>query len=279
MPKMTAYVWCSCGGFHCRDNPDGMGHKLQTTQTAARHRNTDEQLCANCGTVAAQQLTDHWLASPQANAEDFGTGPNSSGDLSGDEVLGDVAPGSLPIGGEAAHHGGTSPPRFYPELDKLFERWEPGSQELNDVDFSSNSDKENFQWQTQEVDDPPDEADAQDVNDLFASAGVHFDYSDTQEDVNIHSTPPPCIQDHPAVRNAYIQAYVLAAFSNTMHAAVYHNLEGKEHLLHMTQAANSDIEYPGLNNFTRTLPTLLKCLSLNCIIHLSSLSLNHPTVT
>ncbi|KAF8843424.1 hypothetical protein BDN67DRAFT_978792 [Paxillus ammoniavirescens] len=206
MPKTTVYVWCSCESFHCRDNLDGTGHKLQTTQTAAQHRTTDEQLVSvNYEAVAAQQLSDHWPASPQANAEDFDTGPNSYGDLSGDEndeeeldIDGDVADG------------------------------EPA----------------------QEVDDPPDEADAQDVNDLFT-----------------HGRMSTFTQPHPhaykTTQQSYIWAYVSAVFYNATHAAVYHDLEGKERLLHTAQAANPDIEYPGLDSFARTLPTLLKHLGLS----------------
>jgi len=70
------------------------------------------------------------------------------------------------------------------------------------------------------------------------------------------------MQDHPAIRNAYIHAYVSASFFNATHAAVAHDLEGKDCLLHTVQSANPDIPYPGLDCFAQTLPTLLRRLGL-----------------
>ncbi|KIK44122.1 hypothetical protein CY34DRAFT_54623, partial [Suillus luteus UH-Slu-Lm8-n1] len=99
--------------------------------------------------------------------------------------------------------------------------------------------------------------------DLFVSQGTQFDFSDVQEAADIHADPPSCMNDHPAVRNAYIHAFISAAFYNATHAAVYHDLEGKERLLRTAQQANPDIEYPGLDNFARTLPTLLRRLGLS----------------
>lgn len=117
----------------------------------------------------------------------------------------------------------------------------------------------------------PEEQDQMFMNDLLAPLGVNFDYSDTQDDVDIHMKPPPCMQDHPAICNVYICAYILALFFNATHIAVSHDLESKEHLLRTAQSANPDIEYPSLDHFTHTLPTLPKCLGLttdNFIVYL-----------
>ncbi|KIJ17986.1 hypothetical protein PAXINDRAFT_9073 [Paxillus involutus ATCC 200175] len=84
---------------------------------------------------------------------------------------------------------------------------------------------------------------------LFVSQGPDFDFSDAHETADIHSTPPPCMEDHPAVRNAYIHAFIGAAYYNATHVAVQHDLSGKERLLRVAQQANPDADYPGLDNF------------------------------
>lgn len=116
---------------------------------------------------------------------------------------------------------------------------------------------------TENDDGVPREDEAVATINLFVSQGTQFDLSDVQEAADIDADPPSCIDDHPAVSNAYICAFISAAFYNATHAAVYHDLEGKEHLLHTTQQANPDIKYPGLNNFAHTLPTLLRQLGLS----------------
>lgn len=294
----TRYVWCSCESFGCRSNPDGSGQRAQTAQTAVRHQRADEQLAA----ARARAV-------PQANQADLLGHPDLP-------VLEQQIPPFLdhPVS-RGASESPVRDPRPLPhaqEPEEHFDHWgdiPQGPDDFNsgDSDFSPDEDDEVFRRlglriDEEEVDgdpgleddvpaaeeepplDNPEEQDQMYMNDLLAPLGANFDYSDTQDDVDIHTKPPPCMQDHPAIRNAYIRAYISASFFNATHVAVSHDLEGKECLLRTTQSANPDIEYPGLDRFARTLPTLLKRLGLttdNFIVYLFVCNvcwkLHHPS--
>ncbi|KAG0693990.1 hypothetical protein DFH29DRAFT_881020 [Suillus ampliporus] len=261
MPRVS-YVWCSCESYRCRDNPDASGQKLQAVQTAARHHDAD------------QQLHDARAAEP---VDDVASGHNQ--------------PAHEPLGADDPFaHGdddvevNLDPPEL---LDNLFKTRNPGPPNVQGPDdFSTDKGEEIFQRlgrsnaPEDNVEDPavpdddpgavPEDGDGVPCEDddaaaiaLFVSQGNQFNFSDVQEAVDIHADPPSCMDDHPAVHNAYIHAFIAAAFYNATHAAVYHDLEEKERLLRTAQQANPDIEYPGLDNFACTLPTLLRRLGLS----------------
>ncbi|KAG1717310.1 hypothetical protein EDB19DRAFT_1840448 [Suillus lakei] len=260
MPRLS-YVWCSCESYRCRDNPDESGQKLQAIQTAARHHNADQQLR---DARAAEAVDDVASGHDLPAHEPFGANePFVHGDDNGEVNF--------------------DPPEL---LDNLFEMGNEPPNIQGPDDFSTDDDEEIFRRlgrsNTSEDnaedpavpnDDPgavpkdgdgvPCEDEAAAAIDLFVSQGTQFDFSDVQEAADIHADPPSCMDDHLAVCNAYIHAFISAAFYNATHAAVYHNLEGKEHLLRTAQQANPDIEYLGLNNFAHMLPTLLRRLGLS----------------
>ncbi|KAG2130249.1 hypothetical protein DEU56DRAFT_757923 [Suillus clintonianus] len=171
------------------------------------------------------------------------------------------------------------PAQPFPELDNIFDGWDERLPDFGPLDeFSTDPDEEIFErlgrLNVEDSEDSSDEEppipEGEDINlneqedgALFISQGTHFNFSDVREAADIHANPPPCMDDHPAVHNAYIQAFISAAFYNAANAAVYHDLEGKEHLLCTAQQENPEIEYPGLDEYAHTLPTLLKRLGLS----------------
>ncbi|KAG1735304.1 uncharacterized protein EDB91DRAFT_1250520 [Suillus paluster] len=220
-----------------------------------------QQLEASCAAEAAHED----LHQPEVE----GLQPDAHSDSSEDEPPQDGLGGGIDynyhdgvdnVTGEPQPENANTdmPAQPFPELDNIFDGWDEHLPDLGPLDeFSTDSDEEIFEHLGRlNVEDSEDSS--SDEEPLIPEG----------EDINLddcrHSHKPlPCMDDHPAVRNAYIQAFISAAFYDATHAAVYHDLKGKEHLLHTAQQANPDIEYPGLDEFARTLPTLLKCLGLS----------------
>ncbi|KAJ7254527.1 hypothetical protein C8J57DRAFT_1033600, partial [Mycena rebaudengoi] len=71
---------------------------------------------------------------------------------------------------------------------------------------------------------------------------------------------PWAFDDHPTIRNTYIHAFVGAAFHGMTHAAVANMLSGSHILLKSADANGTN--YPGLQNFARTLGTVEKRLGV-----------------
>ena len=67
---------------------------------------------------------------------------------------------------------------------------------------------------------------------------------------------PSVMDDHPAIRNAYVRAFVTASFAGSTHKAVQIQLEGAALLLRSAQKAAPEVEFPGLEHMARTLPTV-----------------------
>ncbi|KAG1725168.1 uncharacterized protein EDB91DRAFT_1254905 [Suillus paluster] len=289
---LQSYLSCTCESFNCKYNPDGSGQKLQTAQTATRHQRADEILVPQADALGqayglSEDLTITDSLEHVGNAHQPPDDPGADFDNNSDHGNNDAGDEDILPDDEANNNLRLEAQPHFPELDDLFERWdEPYPANDDPGAFSSDPDAEIFEHLGQlNLEDPvnsdeelgmPAEGNHNDefrpdnderLNDidvaLFVSQGANFDFSDVYEDADIHASPPPCMNDHPAVHNAYIWAFISAAFYNATHTAVYHDLEGKEHLLHTAQQANPDIEYPGLDNFARTLPTLLKCLGLS----------------
>ncbi|KAJ7603249.1 hypothetical protein DFH06DRAFT_1114701 [Mycena polygramma] len=72
---------------------------------------------------------------------------------------------------------------------------------------------------------------------------------------------PWAFDDHPAIRNAYIRAFVGAAFDGMTRNATVNMLNGSRVILESASAAGLD--FPGLDNFARTLPTVEKRLGVS----------------
>jgi hypothetical protein len=79
-------------------------------------------------------------------------------------------------------------------------------------------------------------------------------------------TLPPAFQDHPAIRNAYIQAFLLAAIKGSTHEAVQMHLEGVALALRSAEAQSPDLHFEGLATMARTLTTAERRLGI-CTDH------------
>jgi hypothetical protein len=202
------YVWCSCESFDCKNNPDSTGRKVQEAQTTARHQQADNQLraAATHEQPPAQQEIDPGLVVAEEFFDDFPPGEPQSRLPS--------LPGSP--NGSIAHS--PAPPARYPDLGDLLDQglqdFEDHPAEFSDKDegvfrpFGDQVDEEDLANDGADVDtveeDNEQAADGADdpqiVNDLLEHvAGVSFDYSDTRDDVAIHTAPPLCMEDHPVV--------------------------------------------------------------------------------
>ncbi|EIW73997.1 hypothetical protein CONPUDRAFT_68070, partial [Coniophora puteana RWD-64-598 SS2] len=98
---------------------------------------------------------------------------------------------------------------------------------------------------------------------LHVPLGDVFDFSDVHEQDYYHDQLPQAFEDHSIIRNAYIRVFVLVVVHGVSHSAAQCTLDGLR--LTITQAANKHPEdnYPGLSNFARTVPTVLKRLGLS----------------
>ena len=93
---------------------------------------------------------------------------------------------------------------------------------------------------------------------LDGSAGE--DIEDDEEDPN---DLPPAFQEHPAIRNAYIRAFLLASLKGMTHAAVQMHLEGVAIGLRSAMAQPPDVEFAGLDTMAGTLATAEKQLGIS----------------
>jgi hypothetical protein len=105
---------------------------------------------------------------------------------------------------------------------------------------------------------------------LFRTRSSLFEvFQQGQENLTDDANVPWAFDDHPAVRNAYIRAFVGAAFEGMTRNAVANMPEGARVLLQSAQS--SGVEFQGLANFARTLLTVEKRLGVstdNLIIYL-----------
>lgn len=139
--------------------------------------------------------------------------------------------------------------------------------------FSSDSEQESgFEA---EGNDDDDDSDGQDTapdgefyieeitsDPLFRSRSTLFDaFQPEHDDPDDETSAPWAFDDHPAIRNAYIRAFVGAAFEGMTRKAVVLMLEGA--LVAFQSAQKLGVDYPGISNFARTLPTVEKRLGLS----------------
>ncbi|KAJ7347668.1 hypothetical protein DFH08DRAFT_936539 [Mycena albidolilacea] len=113
------------------------------------------------------------------------------------------------------------------------------------------------------VDEPRDE-DVDDIasDPLFRTRASLFDaFQQGQENPADESIVPSAFNDHPAIRNAYIRAFVGAAFEGMTRNAAANMLEGSRVIFLSAEASGS--EFQGLSHFARTLPTVEKRLGVS----------------
>jgi hypothetical protein len=74
---------------------------------------------------------------------------------------------------------------------------------------------------------------------------------------------PPAFQEHPAIRNAYIRAFLLANLKGSTHDAVQIHLEGVAIALRSAESQSPDVYFEGLTAMARTLATAERRLGIS----------------
>ncbi|KAJ7479156.1 hypothetical protein FB451DRAFT_1172268 [Mycena latifolia] len=118
---------------------------------------------------------------------------------------------------------------------------------------------------TQSNSDPESDPEDLTTDPLFCSRSSIFEafQSGDKSALDDENSEPWAFDDHPAIRNAYIRAFVGAAFDGMTRNAVVNMLNGSRVILESAAAAG--VDFPGLANFTRTLPTVEnRCTKQDC---------------
>lgn len=104
---------------------------------------------------------------------------------------------------------------------------------------------------------------------LFAERDQLFDgygdddFPEDQEQDEGDMELPPAFYEHPAIRNAYVRAFVACAFEGVTHRGAQLMLEGSALCLRSMVTDVPDLEVPGLDDMARTLSTAEKRLGLS----------------
>ncbi|KIK38853.1 hypothetical protein CY34DRAFT_14791 [Suillus luteus UH-Slu-Lm8-n1] len=129
-------------------------------------------------------------------------------------------------------------------------------EEDNDINNNNNSDEE------RDLDEGADI-----VNDPAFNAGIGFNEDedclpqDDEEDPLFDEAP--AFSEHSAIRNAYVRAYIASAFKGASHDVSHIILDGVAHALWYAHDHAPNIEYKGLDDMVRTLPTAERRLGVN----------------
>ncbi|KAF7343040.1 hypothetical protein MVEN_01734300 [Mycena venus] len=225
----------------------------------------------------------HHLVLPSVSATP-GNSESSSADLSGQPNFQELPGSQLDVGDDDyfgfnqdsdMSEGGSG--HFTPS-DYLWPASDSDSGSDAHFCFSSDSEDESDRERsvTNPVDDSSDEeeiagedpaasdSDIEDITSdpLFRTRSSLFEaYQLGQESSTDESNVPWAFDDHPAIRNAYIRAFAGAAFEGMTRNAVANMLNGSRVLLQSAQS--SGVEFNGLANFARTLPTVEKRLGVS----------------
>jgi hypothetical protein len=95
------------------------------------------------------------------------------------------------------------------------------------------------------------------LDDLILQTEPQIDDSDEQDEL------PSAFRDDPAIRHAYIRAWVLATFKGATHDAVQAVLEGQKTSMEGLQRRNPGMRIEGLGSMARTLATAERRLGLS----------------
>lgn len=74
---------------------------------------------------------------------------------------------------------------------------------------------------------------------------------------------PPAFDEHPAIRNAYIRAFLMSSLKGCTYAAIQMHLEGVSVALRSAVGQSEDVQYPGLEAMARTLSTAERRLGIS----------------
>ena len=101
---------------------------------------------------------------------------------------------------------------------------------------------------------------------LFQSRGSIFGDGGSEDEEDWDEVDdeyiPPAFEEHPAIRNAYIRAFLLAALKGSTHNAVQMHLEGVALVLRSAEAQSPDLYFEGLSTMARTLATAERRLGI-----------------
>ncbi|KAJ7208732.1 hypothetical protein C8J57DRAFT_1610075 [Mycena rebaudengoi] len=230
------YTWCTCSKCLLH-GPEGI---QQTVRTERDHRKTDEKRPSRpLNLQSSLVITAPQPTSQTSPSQDASRDPNS--------------------------------PQPFPDIndsdDDFFESIETPQDQGVDEGFQWPVDADEGPCQNNEPSPPPeDDSDTEDIraDPLFRSRHSLFEAFQPGSDPLPHTDPsdePWAFDDHPAIRNAYIHAFVGAAFHGMTHAAVANMLSGSHILLKSADANGTN--YPGLQNFARTLGTVEKRLGVS----------------
>lgn len=133
--------------------------------------------------------------------------------------------------------------------------------QLNELepDFSDSDNENAPQIQQDEI-----EEDLLD-NPLFRRRGLMFGEPDDEDDDEPSDSDddlPQAFNEHPAIRNAYIRAFLLSSIKGSTHQAVQMHLEGIALALRSAKAQSPEADFPGLEKMARTLTTAEKRLGI-----------------
>jgi hypothetical protein len=245
MPRAVPYEYCYCS--ICRFKPEG--RSLEQQQTVSNHEKADRRRDEQ----AARE-------DPDAIGAEFPEEDRLT--VGNDAVLG-VAPGDEL--GDIFEDYGHNPPQYHLDLDLSYEPADFSLSEDSEMEhLMPHFDEPQFSDSDEESERSEDEQPDLLDDPLFQGWGLIFgvddgsggkDIEDDEEDLD---GLPPAFQEHPAIRNAYIRAFLLASLKGATHAAVQMHLEGVAIGLRSAIAQSPDVEFAGLDTMARTLATAEK---------------------
>lgn len=266
---MSPLIWCKCS---LCTTTTGVGTR-QTVQTAKRHSDADSQRAlpsqaALLGSIDRSASTTGAL--PQYVYRDLrsvcentsttrkknGTVPRAS------SQLGKTQESEEESKNPNTNHEGHLYDDFFqpyssdddsdfghePRLDDS----RPRTPEESSSDDESVEDSTGASLQNDLVDDP-----------LFIPRGLLFNPYQLGGIEGDDEEVDPLEDIHPAIVNAYVRAFISAAFNSATNAAVALSLDGSKLLLESAQRLAPQLNFPGLSNFARTLLTVERRLGLS----------------
>lgn len=107
------------------------------------------------------------------------------------------------------------------------------------------------------VDDP-----AFDVVNVFDVGGDDDDSQPADDDTDLFDEPP-AFEEHSAIRNAYVRAYIATAFKGATHDVARLIVDGVARALSSACIQAPEVAFDGLDDMARTLPTIEHRLGVN----------------
>lgn len=233
---------CTCS--LCSKHEDGF--VLQTALTKGRHQKADEELVYQANLRVRAHLDTQQEPLPRHSehnkaAVDLGDIPEY------DQYYDDA--GEYDSNGDMSDGSEIASVYEFNGLDGLEE-------------LIGSSDEEAGPHQGDERDDES-EPDLLDDPEFIPRASVIREPGDDNDPDAGDDEAPLAMDDHPAIRNAYIRAFVASSFARATHKAVQMQLEGAELLLRSAQMQAPELDFPGLDRMVHTLSAAEKRLGVS----------------